>query len=607
MHPILALYVADYPEQILATCAKYGSCPKCECCKDDLGSAKKFPLRSLRKTLAIMREAHGCGEKQSPEHCSQNLLSSHVLEPFWSDLPLCNIHTSITPDVLHQLFQGTFKHLLAWCQQIPTLSAQDLDARISCLPPTFGLRKFPKGITVLSQVSGSERKDLAKILLPCILDHLPNEGILACRSLLDFIYLAQYPTHDEITLEYMEEALSTFQQNKHYSVDTGIQEHLNIPKFHSLCHYVDSIRTFGTTDNYNTEMFERLHIDFAKAGWRASNHRDEFPQMITWLSRREKMDALQKKITAVLNVNDDMISPGLKPTFPRVSSTSGQSSHPLGLKTGFFLSKMPNVSHQSVQVISRKHSALGMPDALKAYLDKIVFSTSKDSHGHRQGHRKSYHGNPVSHVDVFYQCRIVTPGSHDDDCLQFDVIKAKPKMANSMSRRCRMESTPLDHNGSNSRKATMSAQFNAVVVMVNDEAQSTGLIGARIGRIRVIFKLPTSVGGLPVNKQWPKEALALVEWYSPLGTTASKHSSMYHVRKLFTNSNSLPTDPSADCSGPLEVVPLRMIRQSCMLVPNFCKYTSTDVKSWTRDNVLDKCNYFYVNNWSSNYNYSTLW
>ncbi|KAI0731511.1 hypothetical protein C8Q72DRAFT_757383, partial [Fomitopsis betulina] len=61
------------------------------------------------------------------------------------------------------------------------------------------------------------------------------------------------------------------------------------PEMVEVQHYVRAIKSYGTTDNYNTESTERLHIDFAKEAYRATNHKDEFPQMTKWLERREKV------------------------------------------------------------------------------------------------------------------------------------------------------------------------------------------------------------------------------------------------------------------------------------------------------------------------------
>ncbi|PPQ86457.1 hypothetical protein CVT26_011715, partial [Gymnopilus dilepis] len=36
-----------------------------------------------------------------------------IIDPFWKNLPYANIHRSITPDILHQLYQGIVKHLVA--------------------------------------------------------------------------------------------------------------------------------------------------------------------------------------------------------------------------------------------------------------------------------------------------------------------------------------------------------------------------------------------------------------------------------------------------------------------------------------------------------------
>ena len=108
----------------------------------------------------------------------------------------------------------------------------------------------------MSQISGTERKNMAKILLGCLVGYMPAQGIAAVIALLYFIYLAQYPAHDSATLGYLRDALDQFHENWEYFIITSIRENFNIPKFHSLFHYIEAIELFGTTDNYNTEMFE---------------------------------------------------------------------------------------------------------------------------------------------------------------------------------------------------------------------------------------------------------------------------------------------------------------------------------------------------------------
>jgi hypothetical protein len=109
------------------------------------------------------------------------------------------------------------------------------------------------------------------------------------RALLDFLYLAQYPVHTDETLELLEDALSRFHANKDIFVELGIREGFNLPKLHFVSHYVKLIKLYGTTDNFNTKYTERLHIDLAKDAYAATNFKDEFTQMTTWLERKEKI------------------------------------------------------------------------------------------------------------------------------------------------------------------------------------------------------------------------------------------------------------------------------------------------------------------------------
>ncbi|KAG2349791.1 hypothetical protein BDR05DRAFT_972736 [Suillus weaverae] len=98
----------------------------------------------------------------------------------------------------------------------------------------------------------------------------------AVRGLLDFLYLTQYPCHSSETLELLQEVLDVFHDNKDIFIDLGIQNSFNLPKLHTTHHYPLMIAMFGTTDNYNTEYTERLHINLAKDAYCATNHKDKF-------------------------------------------------------------------------------------------------------------------------------------------------------------------------------------------------------------------------------------------------------------------------------------------------------------------------------------------
>lgn len=290
-HPIFATSVGDYPEQTLVTLAKYGSCPTCPIPLDELGSGQVLPPRDLHPilhALSMFREG-----LEAFEAACEEVGIKPVAHPFWLDLPYVQIYRSITPDILHQLYQGLIKVLVAWLQD--AFGTAEIDARCSRMPPNFNIRIFAKGLSVLSKVSGQEHGDICRVLLGLIVDlPLPDGAstarlVRAVRGMLDFLYLAQYPVHSDDSLVLMSDALAQFHANKQVFIDLGIRADFDFPKIHNIGHYPYFIKLFGTTDNYNTEFTERLHIDFAKDAYRATNKKNEYPQMTLWLERKEKI------------------------------------------------------------------------------------------------------------------------------------------------------------------------------------------------------------------------------------------------------------------------------------------------------------------------------
>jgi hypothetical protein len=292
-HPILVVYAADHPEQCLVTCTKISDCPKGTVTANALGNHAQCYLHDPGDIIEAMEEFNPEKEPRGYAEMCKGAGIKPTVYPFWQTLPYTNIYQSITPDVLHQLHQGVVKHLMSWLQD--TFGTHELDSRSCCLPPNPNVCHFMNGISGFSRISGKEHAEMCKIILGLIIglplpNELPSAQLLsATRGLLDFLYLTQLPVHNDETLERMGAALDEFHANKSIFVDLEIRSHFNFPKLHSLLHYASSIKLFSTTDNYNTEHSERLHIDLAKNVYAATNHKDEPAQMTLWLERNEKI------------------------------------------------------------------------------------------------------------------------------------------------------------------------------------------------------------------------------------------------------------------------------------------------------------------------------
>ena len=283
VYPILAAYIADFPEQCLVACCMESRCPRCLVKHDERGSSAWSDPRNHKRTVELLKQ-HAEGLK-SKAFVSQGL---RPVKPFWADLPHTDIFQCFTPDIHHQLHKGIFKdHFVAWCTEAVDGGSDEVDRRFKSMTKHASLRHFNKGISLVSQWTGNEYKNMEKIFLGVIAGTTDERVIQAVRAVVDFISYARFEVHTENSLERMDRAWSAIHENKKIFLELHIRENFNIPKFHSLIHYVSAVRSHGTLDGYNTESPERLHIDFAKVPFRAGNKRDYTAQMATWMSRHD--------------------------------------------------------------------------------------------------------------------------------------------------------------------------------------------------------------------------------------------------------------------------------------------------------------------------------
>jgi hypothetical protein len=291
VYPILAAYVADYPEQCLVCCTPGKRCPKGTVEYAELGHPHACQPRDRLKTLHAIQEA--LKGRFTEEFLNQGL---QPINPFWRDLPHCDIFECITPDLLHQLHKGVFgDHLSKWLTKCVSGGKPEIDRRFKAIPRQQGVRHFSEGTSSVTQWTGGEYRNMEKVAVGVFTGGTRNPAVMdPSVGIIDFTFRAHRETQTDRTLEMMENDWKRFHQTK--DAFSGIRKHFNIPKIHSMMHYVPSIRSRGSAGQFNTETSERLHIDYAKTAYRASNRKSYMRQMAVWLSRQEAVD----KFTAYL-------------------------------------------------------------------------------------------------------------------------------------------------------------------------------------------------------------------------------------------------------------------------------------------------------------------
>ncbi|KAJ7463807.1 hypothetical protein B0H11DRAFT_2309570 [Mycena galericulata] len=405
------------------------------------------------------------------------------------------------------------------------------------------------GIKGIPVSSGDGKIRRCHPIVACYIGDYPEQVLVTCVK-----------TGDTETLGHLGNARERFYENKEIFVDLGVRSDFNLPKLHSWNHYHSNITLYGTSDNYNTEYTERLHIDLAKDAYRATNSKDEFPQMTVWLERKEK----------ILR-HDQYIQWRLKgcPKPPVVMNL-----HPgVVYERKLVMPKHPTRKSVKFSVIQRDYGAKFFPEALSRYVAQLS----------EPNLTRTQLEHAANNVDLFFNSLPVFQRIKFSTSDPYGVDGPEDKIVDAIH----VQPGRTLVNGD-----SVPARFDTALVNTGDGGR-TGTKRYRIAQIRVVFTIPAhkarSIFPLGID---PPKHLAYVEWFSPFTKEPERNHLMYKVSRT-----------EKDGERMASIIPVENIHRSIHLLP---KFGSLAPPEWKSSNVLDTCSTFFANPWTDRHIYATM-
>ncbi|KAG8759337.1 hypothetical protein FRC11_002095 [Ceratobasidium sp. 423] len=581
--PRVAAYTADWPEQNLQCSTSEGRCPICKTAYKGRGQlGDEAELREREETLNALRTYI-----RTKNEAHLDLLGLKPVWPWWGDIPGVNLSECLTPDLLHQTYQGLFRHLVKWMKKI--IGVDVLDERFAAMLQAEGLARFTKGISVVgsSRWTGRDSKRMLAQFLPVVVGTLSPELSAMVCALVNFMYRAHASSLTDADLDAMDEDLRVFHQHKHLLIrkvykDEGRFD--KIAKLHMLRHWTHSIRELGTPDGYNMETPEQLHIEYAKVPWRASNKVEPLPQMVKYIQRQEAIRIhwgyldqylagdTEEPIDVEGEAEDDGDENDLVEHESREVGRDGghvqqpettangaeNESHPASEPVAYLdpvrcLASIPTFRKKPIREVIDRYLASNIIPEIKNFLVRRCNVPGHDILLSR--------GN---HVDIWHKLYLYhpPPSFAPFNPIRRDVVRTRPPpphagdselgvwdVALYLEKPNRLRSNnPYDKHGIE-RKGFMIA----IVSARNIDYGYVLLSGYRAGRVRAIFTLPAHL------QKYHPGPLAYLELFTPFGTHVSPFSLMHGTR----------VDIDSRGLRRTLVVPVDDIFLACHLAPKF--------------------------------------